>query len=391
MEGSVLALGEDQGLAVALKGGTEGLDLVGELHGAAAALQIGGGEGRLLAFKGLDLGADLAVPGGGHGVALAVEDEGVFEVADAGLKVAAGAVAPGNDLATPRDLLAEGLELLLEGGDAGLGGLVFGAALVELGLGAGDGGASLAPAGGVEASEEGGEASGELAVLAGAVGLAAEEAEAGLQLVDDDLDLGHVLARAGEAVVGVSDLDAEGLDVGGLVDEGAAVLGGEAEDLIDHALTHDGVAVLADVGFLEEVVEVAQADTGAVQEVLGVAVAVGAAADLDLAEVEGQPAVAVVEGEGDLGHAKGGAIAGAGEDDVLLLAGAKEAQALLTEHPADGIGDVALAGAVGADDGGDAGAELEGGLLRETLEALEREPLDVHGSGPHGYAGRGVG
>ena len=390
VQGGVLALGEGERLAGAFERGAERFDLVGQLHGAASALEVGGGERRLLPFERLHLGANLAVAGRGHAVALAVEDEGVFEAADAALDVVAGAVAAGDGLTAPPDLLAEGLELLFEGGDAGLGVLVLGAALVELGLGAGHGGAGLAPAGGVEAAEEGGEAGGKVAVLAGAVGLAAEEPEAGLQLVDDDLDLRHVLARALEAVVGVGDLRTEGLDVGGLVDERAAVLGGEAEHLVDHALAHDGVAVLADVGLLEEVVEVAQPDAGAVQQVLGVAVAVGAASDLDLAVVEGEPAVAVIEGEGDLGHAEGGAVAAAGEDDVLLLAGAEEAQALLAEHPADGIGDVALAGAVGPDDGGDAGAELEGRLLGEALEALEGEALDVHGSGPHGDARSGI-
>ena len=390
MERRVLPLGNGEGLAGTLEGGAEGFDLVGQLHGPPSALEVGGGERGLLAFERFDLGVNLTVAGGGHAVAFAIKDEGVFERADAAFEVVAGAIAAGDGLAAPADLLAEGLELFLERGDARLGVLVLGAALVKLGLGAGDGGAGLAPTGGIQPAKERGEAGGEVAMLAGAVGLAAEEAEAGFQLVDDDLDLRDILARAFEALVSVGDLRAEGLHVGGFVDERAALLGREAEHLIDHALAHDGVAVLADVGLLEEVVEVAQADAGAVQQVLGVAVTIGAAADLDLAVVEGEPAVAVVEGERDLGHAEGRAVAGAGEDDVLLLAGAEEAQALLAEHPADGIGDVALAGAVGADDGGDAGAELEGGLRGEALESLEREAFDVHGSGPHGDAAGGV-
>ena len=275
--------------------GAQGFDFVGQLHGAPSALEVGGGERGLLAFERFDLGANLAVPGGGHAVAFAVEDEAVLEGADAPFEVIAGAVTACDGLAAPADLLAEGLELLFERGDARLGVLVLGAALVELGLGAGDGSAGLAPASGIYLAQERGKAGGEVAVLAGAVGLAAEEAEAGFQLVDDDLDLCHVFARALEAVMGVGDLRAERLDVGGLVDERAAVLGGEAEHLIDHALAHDGVAVLADVGLLEEVVEVAQADAGAVQEVLGVPVTIGAATNLDLAVVEGEPAIAVVE------------------------------------------------------------------------------------------------
>ena len=47
------------------------------------------------------------------------------------------------------------------------------------------------------------------------------------------------------------------------------------------------------------------------------------------------------------------------------------ARRLLAQHPAHGVGDVALAGAVGSDDGGDAGIEDELGLAGEGLEALK--------------------
>ena len=53
--------------------------------------------------------------------------------------------------------------------------------------------------------------------------------------------------------------------------------------------------------------------------------------------------------------------------------------AVLARHPAKGGSDVACARAVGADDGGHAGAEQEVGTVGEALEALDGKLLEVHG------------
>ena len=81
------------------------------------------------------------------------------------------------------------------------------------------------------------------------------------------------------------------------------------------------------------------------------------------------------EGEGDLGHSGWLAVAGAGEDDVFHLDATEGFGGLLAEDPGDGVGDVGLAAAVGADDGGDAFAgELD---LSAITEGLEAEDLDL--------------
>ena len=77
------------------------------------------------------------------------------------------------------------------------------------------------------------------------------------------------------------------------------------EDLVDEALAHDRVAVLADIALHQQVDDVAQAHARAIEQVFGVAVAVDAAADFNFGEVERQPAVFVVEREQDFGHADG--------------------------------------------------------------------------------------
>ena len=77
---------------------------------------------------------------------------------------------------------------------------------------------------------------------------------------------------------------------------------------------------------------------------------------------EGRP-VTFVRVRGDLGQAQGLAVLAAVEDHVLHLVAPEVFCALFAEDPADGIGDVALAAAVGADHGRDAGLEPDKGFV----------------------------
>ena len=62
----------------------------------------------------------------------------------------------------------------------------------------------------------------------------------------------------------------------------------------------------------------------------------------------GQDRRRVVDREADLGPAQRRALGGAGEDDVVHLLRAHRRRGLGAEHPADGVDDVGLAGAVRA-------------------------------------------
>ena len=98
-------------------------------------------------------------------------------------------------------------------------------------------------------------------------------------------------------------------DPGRLLDQRAALLGLRRHDLGDLALLHDRVALGADAGVAEEVLHVAQAARGAVEQVLGLPGPEQPARDLDLRvgrERGRRGAVAVVERERDLGHSHGG-------------------------------------------------------------------------------------
>ena len=71
-------------------------------------------------------------------------------------------------------------------------------------------------------------------------------------------------------------------DAGGLLDEGAAVLGAAGEDGVELALADDDVHLAADAGVAEQLLDVEQADLVAVDLVLALAGAVHAAGDRHL-------------------------------------------------------------------------------------------------------------
>jgi hypothetical protein len=105
------------------------------------------------------------------------------------------------------------------------------------------------------------------------------------------------------------------------------------------------------------------------------AVTVDAASDLNCSGLGQKGLSAVVEGHSHFGEAEAPASGGTIENDVGHLLAAQALDALLTQHPADGVDDVGLAASVGADHGGDAGAEIENRLFSEALEANQFQPL----------------
>jgi hypothetical protein len=67
----------------------------------------------------------------------------------------------------------------------------------------------------------------------------------------------------------------------------------------------------------------------------------------------------------------------AGEDDVLGLLAAQGREALLAQYPAQSVGDVALAAAIGTDDRRYAGVEEKIRLGGEGLEAVNLQSFEI--------------
>ncbi len=101
------------------------------------------------------------------------------------------------------------------------------------------------------------------------------------------------------------------------------------------------------------------------------AVAGGAAGERHFGVVNGQPVVFVIKSDGDGCHAGAGALGRAGEDHVFGFVGAQQGVRLLAQHPAQGVGNVGFARAVGAHNGGNPRPKLKAGAVGEGFVALK--------------------
>ena len=132
-------------------------------------------------------------------------------------------------------------------------------------------------------------------------------------------------------------------------------------------------------------VDVLEADLAAVDQVLVLAAAEGAAGDGDLGELDRQPAGAVVEGDGDLGHPGRGLAVAAGEDDVLGLLAAQARRGSARRAPsgrASAMFDLPLP--FGPTIAVMPGSKTEDGPAGEALEPVQLEPGQAGRRGAHG-------
>ena len=214
--------------------------------------------------------------------------------------------------------------------------------------------------------------------LARSLGLATQRSEmtANLtgQVIDPDEVGLHRLHLAQGALLALAVLQ----DASGLLDEATALLRSRAQDGVELPLTDDDVHLVADTGVGEQLLDIQQAAGCPVEGVLRTAVAKHGPRDGDLGVVDRQRAVAVVDGQGDLGPPQRSTARGAGKDDVLHLAAAQALGALLPHDPGKGVNDIGLAGAVRPDDAGDAGLEPQRRHRGEGLETPQGQGFDVH-------------
>ena len=207
------------------------------------------------------------------------------------------------------------------------------------------------------------------AVAIGRLRLGAQRLIPALHLAPDVLYLRHVGGRLSQLPFGFGGAGPVGQDAGRLLEDRAPLLRLLGEDAVDPALLQRGVAGGGQAGIGEQLAHVAQPALRAVDEVLALTGAVQAALDGDLGGRDRQPLVLIGEDERHLGHAHRPAAAGAVEDHVLHPLGAQRAGRLLAQRPADGVHDVALSAAVGADERRHVRAELQYGTVGKGFEA----------------------
>src|SRR5690606_23742885 len=90
-----------------------------------------------------------------------------------------------------------------------------------------------------------------------------------------------------------------------------------------------------------------------------------------------QPVIGIVQGEGHFAVSHRLSGRAAREDDILHLGAAQQLGALLPQHPANAVGHIALAAAVGPHDGGDARDELQLRTIGEGFEADHFKPFQI--------------
>ena len=199
-----------------------------------------------------------------------------------------------------------------------------------------------------------------------------------LQRFQLQFQLGDLVADAQKVVLGGGQLPFRLLlavavfgDAGGFLEDLPAVAAFQGEDFVDPALTDIAVALPPKAGVHEHLVDVPQAGGLLIDVIFAVPGAVVAPGDHHLVGIVGQRPVGVVQRQGRLGEAHGGALLGAAEDHVFHFGAPEGFGALFAHDPQNGVGNIRFSGAVGADDGGNVVAEPDQRLVREGLKALQ--------------------
>ena len=229
----------------------------------------------------------------------------------------------------------------------------------------------------------------QIAVVRGDLGLALQLLEVVVELAQDVLDAGQVLARVAQAELGLAPALLVLRDAGGLLEEHAQFLRLGLDDPADRALADDGVGARPQAGAEEHVLHVATTHRLVVDEVAAGAVAGQDALDGDLGELVPLAAGAgagVVEHQLHAGPAGRLAVARAVEDHVLHGLAAQFAGLAFAQHPAHRVHDVGLAAAVGADHADQLPGQLEGRRIGKGLEARELDRVQSHRVGPPAVA-----
>ena len=214
------------------------------------------------------------------------------------------------------------------------------------------------------------------------LGLLFQLVEVGIQLAQDVVDAGQVLARVLQPALGFAAPLLVLGHAGGFFEEQPQLFGARLDDAADRALADDGVGARPQARAHEHVLHVAAAHRLVVDVVAAAAVTRQHALDGDLAELVPRPAgacVAVVEDQLDAGPSGRLAQARAVEDDVLHRFAAQLAGLAFAQHPAHRVHDVGLAATVGADHADALARQGKGGRIAEGLEAGELDLVKAHG------------
>src|SRR5581483_7626900 len=193
----------------------------------------------------------------------------------------------------------------------------------------------------------------------------------------------EVLARGLDAGLGFLAALLVARDAGGLLEVRAQLFGMRFDDVGNDALLDDRIAARAEARAEEQVGDVAAAAAHAVQEIIRLRIAPDDALYGNLVVggvLAADRAVGVVEHQFNRGLSDRLASAGAGENHVGQRLAAQTAGRALAHHPADRVDHVGFAAAVGPDDAGEIGGEVQDRRIDERFETGQLDGGQAHGS-----------
>ena len=152
------------------------------------------------------------------------------------------------------------------------------------------------------------------------------------------------------------------------------------ENLINFSLPNEGIPLLAQPRVHEKFIDIPQADSSSIDGVFTFSGPIVPAGHRHLLPTVGQQVLALLQGEGHLGKALTLAVLGAAEDHILHLTSPQGPGGLLPQHPADGIGQIGLAAAVGPHDCRDGMGKGEEGFVRKGFEPLQFQGFQPQGT-----------
>ena len=202
-----------------------------------------------------------------------------------------------------------------------------------------------------------------------------ERGNAAFQLADNVLQTQQIVLGLVQLALGVLLAVAEPGNPRGLLKDFPAVLGTGSHNAVDFALADYRVAVPAQARIHKELVNVFQAHGGPVNEVLAFPGAVVPPGNGHGVPVKVELPGRVVDGQGHLRIAQRLPGRGAAENHILHPGAAQGLYRLFSQHPPDGVTDIAFSASVGAHHRGNALFKAQGGFIREGFEALKLQRL----------------
>ncbi len=222
----------------------------------------------------------------------------------------------------------------------------------------------------------------QLVILAGTTPLAAQRPDLGAHLSEDIFETIQIVRCLVQSPESRAPPVLVAADLGRFLEQRSPLFGAVRQDRVDHPRFDDRIGIRPEAGVATQIVDVLEPATRPVQLIVGFSTPQQGPPDHNFRVWHGQDPVLVGQREHYLGPMNRLALRGALENGLLHPAAPDRCRTLLSQHPAQRIGDVGLATAVRSHDGRNSLVNRDLGLVGERLEAVKGERFDLHLGSP---------